>query len=144
MRSNCLLKVPLFFDLATRDEFMCITFGVTFRVTFGVTIFGSFLQNGYNSVTRPPIEILRPLFTLQLLILPTRDPFHAQKSLKNAEIGRCHKLWLQMWLQMRLQMWLQMRLQMWCTWTHLWWSKFEKEQMVPSKYGQGQILTSFI
>ena len=76
-------------------------------------------KNGFNLVTRPPIEILRPLFTLQLLILPTRDPFHAQKSLKNAEIGRCHKLWLQMWLQMRLQMWLQMRLQMWCTWTHL-------------------------
>ena len=37
-------------------------------------------QNGYNSVTRPPIKILSPLFTLQLLILPTRDPFHAQKS----------------------------------------------------------------
>ena len=37
-------------------------------------------QNGYNSVTRPQIGILRPLFTLQLLILPTRDPFHAQKS----------------------------------------------------------------
>ena len=71
-------------NLATRDEFMCITFavsfGVTFAVSFGVTIFGSFLQNGYNSVTRPPIEILRPLFTLQLLILPTMDPFHAQKS----------------------------------------------------------------
>ena len=71
-------------NLATRDEFMCITFAVTFavtfRVTFGVTIFGFFLQNGYNLVTRPPIEILRPLFTLQLLILPTRDSFHAQKS----------------------------------------------------------------
>ena len=75
-------------NLATRDEFMCITFAVS----FGVTIFGSFLQNGYNSVTRPQIGILRPLFTLQLLILPTRDPFHAQKSLINAEIGRCHKL----------------------------------------------------
>ena len=66
---------------------MCITFavsfGVTFAVSFGVTIFGSFLQNGYNSVTRPPIEILRPLFTLQLLILPTRDLFHAQKGLIN-------------------------------------------------------------
>ena len=37
-------------------------------------------QNDYNLVTRPPIKILRPLFTLQLLILPTRDPFHAQNS----------------------------------------------------------------
>ena len=106
-----------------------VSFGVTFAVSFGVTIFGSFLQNGYNSVTRPPIEILRPLFTLQLLILPTRDPFHAQKSLINAEIGRCHKLWLQMWLQMRLQMWLQMRLQMWCTWTHLWWPNLATDQL---------------
>ena len=38
-------------------------------------------QNVYNSVIRPPIKILRPLFTLQLLILPTRDPFHTPKSL---------------------------------------------------------------
>ena len=37
-------------------------------------------QNDYNLVTRPPIKILRPLFTLQLLILPTRDPFQAQIS----------------------------------------------------------------
>ena len=37
-------------------------------------------QNDYNSVTMPPIKILRPLFTLQLLILPTRDPLQAQKS----------------------------------------------------------------
>ena len=37
-------------------------------------------KNGYNSLTRPPIQILRPLFTLQLLILPTRDPFQGQKS----------------------------------------------------------------
>ena len=33
-----------------------------------------------NSVTKPPIKILRPLFTLQLLILPTRNPFHSPKS----------------------------------------------------------------
>ena len=39
-------------------------------------------QNDYNLKTTPPIEIPRPLFTLQLLILPTRDPFHAHKSLK--------------------------------------------------------------
>ena len=72
-------------NLATRDEFMCITFavsfGVTFAVSFGVTIFGSFLQNGYNSVTRPPIEIRRPLFILQLLILLERNPFHTPKCL---------------------------------------------------------------
>ena len=37
-------------------------------------------QNDYNLVKRPPIKILRPLFTLQLLILPTRDPFQAQIS----------------------------------------------------------------
>ena len=37
-------------------------------------------QNDYNLVTRPPIKILRPLFTLQLLIFPTRDSFQAQKS----------------------------------------------------------------
>ena len=37
-------------------------------------------QNNYNSVPWPPIKILRPLFTLQLLILPTRDPFQAQIS----------------------------------------------------------------
>ena len=35
-------------------------------------------QNGYISSTTPPIRILRPLFTLQLLILPTGDPFQAQ------------------------------------------------------------------
>ena len=35
-------------------------------------------QNDYNLVTRPPIKILRPLLTLQLLILPTRDPFQVQ------------------------------------------------------------------
>ena len=39
-------------------------------------------QNDYNLLTRPPIKILRPLFTLQLLILPTRDPFQAHKKLK--------------------------------------------------------------
>ena len=37
--------------------------------------FNYLFQSGYISVTRPPIEILSPLFTLQLLILPTRDPF---------------------------------------------------------------------
>ena len=37
-------------------------------------------QNYNNSVPRPPIKILRPLFTLQLLILPTRNPFHGPKS----------------------------------------------------------------
>ena len=37
-------------------------------------------QNDYNLVTRPLIKILRPLFTLQLSILPTRDPFQAPKS----------------------------------------------------------------
>ena len=35
-------------------------------------------QNDFNSVLRPPIKILSTLFTLQLLILPTRDPFHGQ------------------------------------------------------------------
>ena len=39
-------------------------------------------QNDFNSVLRPPIKILSTLFTLQLLILPTRDPFYGQKSLK--------------------------------------------------------------
>ena len=37
-------------------------------------------QNDFNSVTRPPIKILGPLFTLQLLISLTRDPFQAKKS----------------------------------------------------------------
>ena len=37
-------------------------------------------QNLFNSVLRPPIKILSTLFTLQLLILPTRDPFYGQKS----------------------------------------------------------------
>ena len=37
-------------------------------------------QNDFNLVTRPPIKILRPLFTLQLLILLIRDPFQAQIS----------------------------------------------------------------
>ena len=37
-------------------------------------------QNDFNSVLRPPIKILSTLFTLQLLILPTRDPFYGQKS----------------------------------------------------------------
>ena len=35
-----------------------------------------------NSVTKPPIKILRPLFTLQLLILQMKDPFHAKKKLR--------------------------------------------------------------
>ena len=33
-----------------------------------------------NGILGPLIKILRPLFTLQLLILPTGDSFHAQKS----------------------------------------------------------------
>ena len=37
-------------------------------------------QNDFNSVLRPRIKILSTLFTLQLLILPTRDPFYGQKS----------------------------------------------------------------
>ena len=37
-------------------------------------------QNDFNSVLRPQIKILSTLFTLQLLILPTRDPFYGQKS----------------------------------------------------------------
>ena len=32
-------------------------------------------QNDFNSVLRPPIKILSTLFTLQILILPTMDPF---------------------------------------------------------------------
>ena len=48
-------------------------------------------QNGYNSVTRPPIEILSPLFTLQLFILPLRDPFRAQKTLNREEKLRISK-----------------------------------------------------
>ena len=34
-----------------------------------------------NSVTKPPIKILRPLFTLQLLILHERNPFYTPKCL---------------------------------------------------------------
>ena len=34
-----------------------------------------------NSVTKPPIKILRPLFTLQLLILLERNPLHTPKCL---------------------------------------------------------------
>ena len=37
-------------------------------------------QNDFNSVLRPRIKILSTLFTLQLLILPTRDPLQAQIS----------------------------------------------------------------
>ena len=37
-------------------------------------------QNDFNSVLRPRIKILSTLFTLQLLILPTWDPFQAQIS----------------------------------------------------------------
>ena len=37
-------------------------------------------QNDFNSVLRPPIKILSTLFTLQLLILHTRDPFYGQQS----------------------------------------------------------------
>ena len=42
-------------------------------------------QNDYNLVTRPPIKILRPLFTLQLLILLTWGPFHGPKSLNQEQ-----------------------------------------------------------
>ena len=38
-------------------------------------------QNDYNLVIRPPIKILRPLFTLQLLILLIKDP--CSKKLKH-------------------------------------------------------------
>ena len=41
-----------------------------------LAIWGFNSQNGYNLVTWPPNKILRPLSTLQLLILPTGDPFH--------------------------------------------------------------------
>ena len=41
---------------------------------------GDWGKNGYNSLIRPPIQILRQLFTLQLLVLPPRDPFQAQIS----------------------------------------------------------------
>ena len=34
-----------------------------------------------NLVTKLPIKILRPLFTLQLLILHERNPFHTPKCL---------------------------------------------------------------
>ena len=34
-----------------------------------------------NSVTKPPIKIPRPLFTLQLLILHEMNPFHTPKCL---------------------------------------------------------------
>ena len=37
-------------------------------------------QNDFNSVLRPQIKILSTLFTLKLLILPTRDPYQAQIS----------------------------------------------------------------
>ena len=52
---------------------------------------GKIGQNGYNSVTRPPIIILSPLFTLQLLILPTRagiffDAFGGKLSYLNFRI----------------------------------------------------------
>ena len=47
-------------------------------------------QNNYSSVTMPPISNLRPLFTLQLLILPTRTPFHAKKAkTKSKNWGFC-------------------------------------------------------
>ena len=49
----------------------------------------------YNSVTRPPIKILRPLFTIQLLILPTKDPFHALRKILeflDLNIWLCSKL----------------------------------------------------
>ena len=40
-----------------------------------------------NSVTKPPIKILRPLFTLQLLILLKGNPYHATKSFLRAKIN---------------------------------------------------------
>ena len=38
-------------------------------------------QKGYNSVKWPPIKILRPLFTLQLLIVHKMNPLHTPKCL---------------------------------------------------------------
>ena len=55
--------------------------------------FNYLFQNGYISLTRPPIEILSPLFTLQLLILPTRDPFRGQKRQTNKEKRQFSKIW---------------------------------------------------
>ena len=42
-------------------------------------------RNGFNSLRKPPIKILRPLFTLQLLILLERDPFHTPKCINQGQ-----------------------------------------------------------
>ena len=38
-----------------------------------------------NSVTKPSIKILRPLFILQLLILLEKNPFHTPKCLNGGQ-----------------------------------------------------------
>ena len=84
----CTLRCPLFFwqnlqqyiQTTHRNQKIRGTRSCTARNRPNMRLVLKMGQNDFNSVLRPPIKILSTLFTLQLLILPTRDPFYGQKS----------------------------------------------------------------
>ena len=88
LRFFCRLRCPLFFwqnlqqylQTTHRTQKIGGTRSCTARNRQNMRLVLKMRQNDFNSVLRPPIKILSTLFTLQLLILPTGDPFYAQKS----------------------------------------------------------------
>ena len=84
----CRLRCPLFFwqnlqqylQTTHRNQKIRGTRSCTARNRQNMRLVLKMGQNDFNSVLRPPIKILSTLFILQLLILPTRDPFYGQKS----------------------------------------------------------------
>ena len=84
----CMLRCPLFFwqnlqqclQTTHRNQKIGGTRSCRARNRQNMRLALKLGQNDFNSVLRPRIKILSTLFTLQLLILPTRDPFQAQIS----------------------------------------------------------------
>ena len=93
LRFSCMLRCPLFFwqnlqqclQTTHRNQKTRGTRSCTARNRANMRLVLKMGQNDFNSVLRPRIKILSTLFTLQLLILPTRDPFYAQKARRKGE-----------------------------------------------------------
>ena len=88
LRFSCMLRCPIFFwqnlqqclQTNHRNQKIGGTRSCRARNRQNMRLVLKMGQNDFNSVLRPRIKILSTLFTLQLLILPTRDPFQAQIS----------------------------------------------------------------
>ena len=88
LRFSCMLRCPLFFwqnlqqylQTTHRNQKIGGTRSCRARNRQNMRLVLKMGQNDFNSVLRPGIKILSTLFTLQLLILPTRDPLQAQIS----------------------------------------------------------------